>query len=271
MLGHTGGVFRECAYTAGKEEGGADILSSVDICAAKAGDSLEVGTQGLLQLVPSPTPRWPDLLVAYMPSERLLFTSKLFSAHVRCVLTICLACTTHLPSLLLLGKQSESAMSSERLVSARIHMSHTDSWPNVNMCRQQCMAHKQLLCGALAVLRRLASQKGEATDKGGWERYSTDWRSFFECMLAPVARQAAGGRQSFRSYRHGSRLLTLGTQATAVLQRESQILCTPMSKPQHFRCQGSILLPCVLWHTSGHDCHGMDFNCQCNSALCHVA
>ncbi len=59
------------------------MLSSVELCAARAGDSLEVGTNGLLQLVPCPTPRWPDLLVAYMPSERLLFTSKLFSAHVR--------------------------------------------------------------------------------------------------------------------------------------------------------------------------------------------
>ena len=67
----------------GKEEEGADILTSVEVSAAKAGASLEVGRNGLLQLVPSPTPRWPDLLMAYMPSERLLFTSKLFSAHVR--------------------------------------------------------------------------------------------------------------------------------------------------------------------------------------------
>ena len=72
-----------CHAATGGEEEGADILSSVELCAARAGDSLEVGTQGLLQLVPCPTPRWPDLLVAYMPSERLLFTSKLFSAHVR--------------------------------------------------------------------------------------------------------------------------------------------------------------------------------------------
>lgn len=56
----------------------------MDAHAAKMGDSREVGSGGLLQLVPSPTPRWPDLLVAYMPSERLLFSSKLFSAHVRC-------------------------------------------------------------------------------------------------------------------------------------------------------------------------------------------
>ena len=30
----------------------------------------------------TPTPRWPDGLVAYDPASRLLFTSKLFSAHV---------------------------------------------------------------------------------------------------------------------------------------------------------------------------------------------
>ena len=34
--------------------------------------------------------------------------------------------------------------------------------------------------------------EGEATDRAGWERYGTDWRNYFECMLAPVARQAAG-------------------------------------------------------------------------------
>ena len=118
-----------------------------------------MGTKGLLQLVPSPTPRWPDLLVAYMPSERLLFTSKLFSAHVRCGLRTCLACTTHLSSLLLNGEQTESAMSSESLMSTRIYMGSTDSWLNVNMCRQQCMAQKIYL-RCTAVLQRLASQKG---------------------------------------------------------------------------------------------------------------
>ena len=56
---------------------------------------------GALKLIPCPTPRWPDLLVAYSPSDRLLLTSKLFSAHVRrAVAPICstlhinrLACT----------------------------------------------------------------------------------------------------------------------------------------------------------------------------------
>lgn len=32
--------------------------------------------------------------------------------------------------------------------------------------------------------------QGDATDIGGWEAYSDDWRYFFDCMLAPSARQA---------------------------------------------------------------------------------
>lgn len=34
----------------------------------------------LLEL--TPTPRWPDLMVAYFPPARILFSSKFFSAHV---------------------------------------------------------------------------------------------------------------------------------------------------------------------------------------------
>ncbi len=30
------------------------------------------------------------------------------------------------------------------------------------------------------------------TDKLGWDAYRNDWRNFFDCMLAPVAQQAAG-------------------------------------------------------------------------------
>ena len=79
----------------------------------------------MLQLLPVPTPRWPDLLCVYSPEDNLLFSSKLFSAHVA-------------PS--------------------------------------------------------LAGTSGEAAvDVGGWDVFGTDWRHFFDCMLAPVAKQAAGG------------------------------------------------------------------------------
>jgi flavorubredoxin len=74
-----------CAHvpTGGDKEGAA-LLSSVELVAARSGASLELGEETSLKLIPCPTPRWPDLLVAYSPSDRLLFTSKLFSAHVRC-------------------------------------------------------------------------------------------------------------------------------------------------------------------------------------------
>ena len=77
-----------------------------------------------LRLIPTPTPRWPDLLCVYSPRSRLLFTSKLFAAHVA-------------PS-------------------------------------------------ALGAPRDLAH------DVGGWDALESDWRYYYDCMLAPVARQAAG-------------------------------------------------------------------------------
>ena len=33
---------------------------------------------------------------------------------------------------------------------------------------------------------------GVAWDEGGWDVYGNDWRHYYDCMLAPVARQAAG-------------------------------------------------------------------------------
>ena len=32
---------------------------------------------------------------------------------------------------------------------------------------------------------------GAAADGGGWDAYAADWRNYFDCMLAPVARQVA--------------------------------------------------------------------------------
>lgn len=77
-----------------------------------------------LQLIPVPTPRWPDLLCVYHRTDRLLFTSNIFSAHVA-------------PSVVNTSGES-------------------------------------------------------AKDVGGWDMYGQDWRHYFDCMLAPVAKQAAG-------------------------------------------------------------------------------
>ena len=54
---------------------------------------------------------------------------------------------------------------------------------------QALRSNTELICCSPA---KAGEAEGEATDKAGWERYSVDWRNYFECMLAPVARQAAG-------------------------------------------------------------------------------
>ena len=39
----------------------------------------------------------------------------------------------------------------------------------------------------------MVNTSGEsAKDVGGWDMYGQDWRHYFDCMLAPVAKQAAG-------------------------------------------------------------------------------
>lgn len=78
----------------------------------------------MLKFIPTPTPRWPDLLCVYHASSQLLFTSKLFSAHVA---------------------------------------------PAAS-----------------------GAPPTAPSDIGGWEAFEPDWRFFFDCMLAPVARQASG-------------------------------------------------------------------------------
>lgn len=52
---------------------------------AKPGTVVKLGKADpatALQLIPTPTPRWPDLLTIYSPKQKMLLSSKLFSAHV---------------------------------------------------------------------------------------------------------------------------------------------------------------------------------------------
>lgn len=44
--------------------------------------SLDLGQGHRLQLTPIPTPRWPDGLCTYDPATRILFSDKLFGAHI---------------------------------------------------------------------------------------------------------------------------------------------------------------------------------------------
>ncbi|PSN17886.1 flavin oxidoreductase [filamentous cyanobacterium CCP5] len=45
-------------------------------------DTLDLGQGHQLQLIPMPTPRWPDGLCTYDPATRTLFSDKLFGAHL---------------------------------------------------------------------------------------------------------------------------------------------------------------------------------------------
>lgn len=104
------------------DKAGAAFLSKLNLIAARPDSAIDLGTPGeALSLIAVPTPRWPDLLVVYSPAARLLFSSKLFSAHVSPTVT--------------------------------------------------------------------GQAPGTATDTGGWDAFGPDWRNFFDCMLAPVARQ----------------------------------------------------------------------------------
>jgi flavorubredoxin/flavin reductase (DIM6/NTAB) family NADH-FMN oxidoreductase RutF len=66
--------------TLGPAPGDAALLAGVTLHAAKPGTA--VGRGGRLALVPAPTPRWPDLLLAHDAPTRTLFSSKFFSAHI---------------------------------------------------------------------------------------------------------------------------------------------------------------------------------------------
>lgn len=48
----------------------AELLSKVTLHAARSADGVAVGRNARLRLLPLPTPRWPDLLVAHAPEDR---------------------------------------------------------------------------------------------------------------------------------------------------------------------------------------------------------
>lgn len=60
-----------------------DLLSkSFNINVVKADECLDLGGGHRLQFILTPTPRWPDGMCIYDPANQLIFTNKLFSAHV---------------------------------------------------------------------------------------------------------------------------------------------------------------------------------------------
>ena len=89
----------------------------------KTGEELPLGGARRLRFTAAPTPRWPDTVATFDPESGILFTSKLFSAHVA---------------------------------------------------------------------TKTTGADEDATDVGlGFDEFGGDWRYFFDCMLAPMARPAA--------------------------------------------------------------------------------
>ncbi|KAI8477430.1 MAG: flavodoxin-like protein [Monoraphidium minutum] len=103
----------------------AELLARIQVVPVLKEADVEVGPGHSLKLICTPTPRWPDLMVVYDPVSKVVFTSKLYSAHV-----------------------APSLVSDE--------------------------AGRQAFDGL-----------------GGWDAYGEHWRYFFDCMLAPVAKQAS--------------------------------------------------------------------------------
>jgi len=54
----------------------------VSLQIVKSGDTLDLGQGHLLEFVPTPSPRWPDRLCTFDPKTQILYTDKLFGAHV---------------------------------------------------------------------------------------------------------------------------------------------------------------------------------------------
>lgn len=52
------------------------------IIVANLEETLDLGQGHVLQLIPTPTPRHPDALCTYDPASRVLYTDKLFGAHI---------------------------------------------------------------------------------------------------------------------------------------------------------------------------------------------
>lgn len=126
-----------------------------------------------LQLIPVPTPRWPDLLCVYHKTDRLLFTSNMFSAHVA---------------------------------------------PSV------------------------VNTTGEsAADVGGWDMYGQDWRHYYDCMLAPVAKQAAGVSWFAWQFRH-ERCATCMSNSKIHPSCLSYRVCLYATL---LRCRSSLMLWCI--------------------------
>ena len=74
--GGTGSENVSFVRVTGKDEAGSALLSTVKLTVAKSDSSIQLDSGTQLRLIPSPTPRWPDLLSVSSDADHILFSSK---------------------------------------------------------------------------------------------------------------------------------------------------------------------------------------------------
>jgi len=68
-----------------EEEG--EVQAKCSLEAIPVGDTIKISDSLNFEFIRTATPRWPDMVNIYLPERRIMFSSKLFSAHVAAILT----------------------------------------------------------------------------------------------------------------------------------------------------------------------------------------
>jgi flavorubredoxin/flavin reductase (DIM6/NTAB) family NADH-FMN oxidoreductase RutF len=75
-------TLRALLESAAKDKDNPQTIPEPEIYVVKGQETLDLGKGHKLQLIPTPTPRWPDGICAYDPKTAILYSDKFFGAHV---------------------------------------------------------------------------------------------------------------------------------------------------------------------------------------------
>jgi flavorubredoxin/flavin reductase (DIM6/NTAB) family NADH-FMN oxidoreductase RutF len=75
-------TLRALLESAAKDKDNPQTIPEPEIYVVKGQETLDLGKGHQLQLIPTPTPRWPDGICAYDPKTAILYSDKFFGAHV---------------------------------------------------------------------------------------------------------------------------------------------------------------------------------------------
>jgi flavorubredoxin len=164
---------------AGADEALASALRGVRVEAINRGSELQLGGGGKpLRFVPIPTPRWPDLVAVYSEdgegagggegprgaccgAGRRRWAGPVSGGRSKVTIGILGG-----------GGGSEEATSAP--------------WPPPASSPDNILFSSNFFSAHTA-----EAGAGNASDDAGWSAFAGDWANYYDCMLAPVARQAA--------------------------------------------------------------------------------